>query len=182
MQLKHKIKITTLMYGKLKHKMPLVCDAIYLAALRDNYRMLEMLSDHYEQQLMHNSHAERGDAFGQGALGKNAFHAAAINANHATINTLIKLVMPLGQRADSRRILVGDAFGCTPLHYAAIVARDEAMDPLLEMAQAESSEFMHQLLAQPDLRGRTPLHYAFYTNAEDILVNYCQRLDKIRFD
>ena len=77
-------------------------------------------------------------------------------------------------------LTLSDAFGCTPLHYAAIVSHDEAMDPLLEMAQNESNEFMHQLIEQKDLRGRTLFHYACYTNAEDIIVNFCQRLDKMR--
>ena len=78
-----------------------------MAALKDNYQMLEMLSDHYEAQLMQNAQAVRGEAFGRGALGKNAFHVAAINANHATISTLIKLVMPLGNKPDTGKILIG---------------------------------------------------------------------------
>ena len=75
-----------------------------------------------------------------------------------------------------------DAYGCTPLHYAAIVGRDESMDPLLDLAQNESSQFMFSIIEKTDLRGRTIFHYACYTNADDIMVNLCQRLDKIRSD
>ena len=79
-----------------------------MAALRDNVQILEIFADHYEGQLMQNPNALRDGAYGKGPLGKNAFHMAAINANHQTFHHLEKLVAPLaGNTADVSKILVG---------------------------------------------------------------------------